>query len=89
MKYKYYVLCGENGLMIKPGYFKYPKLLEMLNTYMRGKRYVKGCRSLEEAQAYTCDYAAHLDVVLSTPALPNQMILFREQPPLINPIVPL
>ena len=36
MKHKYYVLCGENGLMIKAGYHKYPKVLEMLNTYLKG-----------------------------------------------------
>lgn len=91
MKHKYYVLCGENGLMIKAGYHKYPKVLEMLNTYLKGKRFIKGCSSLVEAQDYACNYAARQDpsVLLYTPPLPDQMILFREQRILINPIVPI
>lgn len=88
MKHRFYVLCGENGLLIKGSYVPYYALQEMLHRYMRGRRYIKGCASLDEAQVYAYEFALRRTPPIYLCPLPkeSEMVRFRDKAGLINPI---
>ena len=82
-----YILCGENGLLIKRG-ITFPQARFMLDKYFKGLRYVKGTQTLREAQQYAYTYALgqappiKIDKNLS----PNTLVLFRGGKPVISPM---
>ena len=89
MKPQYYVLCGENGLLIKSAKTPYLRIQEYLVRYMKGENFVKHCTSLIEAQTFACNYALNQNPPIRLRNVPqlDQMILFREHITLIDPIV--
>lgn len=78
MASNYYILCGENGLLIK-AHISFYQARSLLNRYCKGLRYVRKAETLEEARAIALDFAAQLDPPVKLPCdiVPNQMILFR------------
>lgn len=88
MAARYYILCGENGLLIKSNVSFY-KAQALLNRYCRGLRYVRKAETLREAQALCLDFAAQQERPVKLPCdiLVNQMILFRKYPKGEDPMV--
>ena len=81
MAAKYYILCGENGLLIKNNLSFY-QAQALLNRYCKGLRYIRKAETLREAQALCLDFAAQQEPPVKLPCdiFPNQMILFRKYP---------
>ena len=88
MPKKFYVLCGANGLLIKAN-IPFIRAQWMLNRYFKGFRYIRGADTLYEARAVAIDLAARHTPPVQIPGdiQPNQMILFRDYPRTVDPMI--
>lgn len=83
-----YMLCGENGLLIKLA-ISFSQAQRLLNRYCKGQRYVRRFNSLAEAQLFAVSYAAEHGFsgqCLRT-LKPNQMVLFKNLEHAIEPML--
>ena len=84
----FYILYGQNGLLIKSN-IPFCKAQWMLNRYFNGFRYIRGADTLCEARAVAIDLAARHTPPVQIPGdiQPNQMILFRDYPRMVDPMI--
>lgn len=88
MSKPFYILLGANGLLIKAN-VPFSKAQWMLNRYFKGFRYIRGADTLCEARAVAIDFAARHNPPVKIPGdiQPNQLILFRNRPSTVDPMI--
>lgn len=87
MRNRFYILCGENGVLIKYG-IPFLRAQELLHKYCKGFRVIKRADSLEDAQVCAFNHALEQKQPHKIPRNIglNQMVLFRFYPEVIEPM---
>lgn len=87
MKKSFFILCGENGVLIKYG-IPFLWAQEMLYKYCKGDCVIKRADNLEEAQMCAFNHALEQKQPHKIPRNIglNQMVLFRFYPEVVEPM---